>query len=64
MIDGPTGVKTNGKGKRTTAHLNLTRSMADKPRKERGPNTYRPLPGRAPYAGFDETEFSWWNKAR
>lgn len=31
MSDRPTGIETNGIGKRTTAHLNLTRSMARDP---------------------------------
>lgn len=34
MSKRPRGIKTNGKGQRTTAHLNLLRSMADVVRDE------------------------------
>lgn len=47
------GVQTNGIGKTTTAHLNLTRSLAD----VWGLN--KPVvhePRKVPYAGYDRRE--------
>lgn len=59
----PVGVATNGIGRKTTAHLNLTRSLADvwywdKPEPPKAP-VYLP-PQRPPYAGYDPAERRKW----
>lgn len=49
-----TGVITNGIGRKTTAHLNLTVTMADKPAPRKNPNGRtkdRPNSHKIPYAG-------------
>lgn len=59
----PVGVTTNGIGRKTTAHLNLTRSLADvwfnpKPEAPKAPLIVPPQ--RPPYAGYDPRENRLW----
>lgn len=57
-------IVTNGKGKRTTSHLNLTRTLADvwaadPTYRPPAPRPARQIGSRFPFAGYDEDEKEW-----